>query len=110
MGPGTRIDGHYRRSAPGQPVGTKALPGIISGEGFCCFDYLMFTGTPGFFKDRQGAPPLPLLHDRIHLDHPDAPFPNPEWLHIVLPRFDREKLKTVAENMCGIRTCTLEHQ
>jgi hypothetical protein len=60
------------------------------------YTYLMFTGTPGFFEDRQGVPALQPLHERIKLDHPDDPFPNPELPQIVLPRFDSTKLHAVA--------------
>jgi hypothetical protein len=66
------------------------------------YTYLMFTGTPGFFEDRQGVPALQPLHDRIKLDQPDDPFPNPELPQIVLPRFDRSKLHLVADKVLRI--------
>ena len=66
------------------------------------FTYLMFTGTPGFFEDRQGVPGLQPLHDRIKLDHPDDPFPNPELPQIVLPRFDSTKLQAAADKVLRI--------
>ena len=66
------------------------------------YTYLMFTGTPGFFEDRQGVPSLPPLHDRIRLDHPEDPFPNPELPQIVLPRFDQTKLQAVADKVLHI--------
>ncbi len=62
----------------------------------------MFTGTPGFFEDRQGVPALKPLHDRIKLDHPDDPYPNPELPQIVLPKFDSAKLKVVADKVLPI--------
>jgi hypothetical protein len=66
------------------------------------FTYLLFTGTPGFFEDRQGVPSLQPLHDRIKLDRPDDPFPNPELPQIVLPRFDSGKLEAVADKVLRI--------
>jgi hypothetical protein len=66
------------------------------------FTYLLFTGTPGFFEDRQGVPSLQPLHDRIKLDRPDDPFPNPELPQIVLPRFDSTKLEAVADKVLHI--------
>ncbi|MCB0020579.1 MAG: BREX system ATP-binding protein BrxD [Anaerolineales bacterium] len=66
------------------------------------FIYLMFTGTPGFFEDRQGVPALQPLHDRIKLERPDDPFPNPELPQIVLPRFNNAKLKAVANQVLPI--------
>jgi len=64
--------------------------------------YLMFTGTPGFFEDRHGVPALQPLHDRIKLDRPDDPFPNPELPQIVLPKFDSTKLQAVADKVLRI--------
>lgn len=64
--------------------------------------YLMFTGTPGFFEDRHGVPSLQPLHDRIKLDRPDDPFPNPELPQIVLPKFDSGKLQSVASKVVRI--------
>ncbi len=66
------------------------------------FTYLLFTGTPGFFEDRQGVPSLPPLHDRIRLANPDDPFPNPELPQIVLPKFDVTKLLAAAEKVLRI--------
>jgi hypothetical protein len=66
------------------------------------YTYMMFTGTPGFFEDRQGIPALPPLHDRIRLEHPDDPFPNPELPQIVLPRFNSEKLQSVANKVLPV--------
>ena len=66
------------------------------------FTYLLFTGTPGFFEDRHGVPALEPLHDRIKLDRPDDPFPNPELPQIVLPRFDSTKLEAVADKVLPI--------
>lgn len=66
------------------------------------YTYLVFTGTPGFFEDRQGVPSLQPLHDRIKLDRPDDPFPNPELPQIVLPRFDNAKLQLVADKVLRI--------
>jgi hypothetical protein len=66
------------------------------------YTYLMFTGTPGFFEDRQGVPALQPLHDRIKLDRPDDPFPNPELPQIVLPKFDNSKLQAVADKVLRI--------
>lgn len=72
------------------------------GQGQFPYTYLLFTGTPGFFEDRQGVPSLQPLHDRIKLDNPDDPFPNPELPQIVLPRFDRAKLQSVAGKVMRI--------
>lgn len=72
------------------------------GQGQFPYTYLLFTGTPGFFEDRQGVPSLQPLHDRIKLDNPDDPFPNPELPQIVLPRFDRAKLQSVAGKVIRI--------
>ncbi|MBN1536880.1 MAG: BREX system ATP-binding protein BrxD [Anaerolineales bacterium] len=66
------------------------------------YTYLMFTGTPGFFEDRQGVPSLQPLHDRIKLDKPDDAFPNPELPQIVLPKFDAQKLHAVADKVTQI--------
>jgi len=66
------------------------------------YTYWMFTGTPGFFEDHQGVPSLQPLHDRIKLDSPDDPFPNPELPQIVLPRFDGTKLQAVAAKVLSI--------
>ena len=66
------------------------------------FTYLLFTGTPGFFDDRQGVPALPPLHDRIKLTAPDDPYPNPELPQIVLPRFDATKLQAAAGKVLRI--------
>ena len=66
------------------------------------YTYWMFTGTPGFFEDHQGVPSLQPLHDRIKLDSPDDPFPNPELPQIVLPRFDGTKLQAVASKVLRI--------
>jgi len=64
--------------------------------------YLLFTGTPGFFEDRHGVPALQPLHDRIKIDRPDDPFPNPELPQIVLPKFDSTKLQAVADKVLRI--------
>ena len=72
------------------------------------FTYLLFTGTPGFFEDRQGVPSLQPLHDRIKLDRPDDPFPNPELPQIVLPRFDSTKLEAVADKVLRIHEIAYE--
>jgi hypothetical protein len=72
------------------------------------YTYLMFTGTPGFFEDRQGVPALQPLHDRIKLDHPDDPFPNPELPQIVLPRFNSTKLQAVADKVLRIYEAAYE--
>jgi adenosylhomocysteinase len=71
-------------------------------HGEFAYTYLMFTGTPGFFEDRHGVPSLQPLHDRIKLDRPDDPFPNPELPQIVLPRFDSTKLEAVADKVLRI--------
>lgn len=66
------------------------------------YTYLLFTGTPAFFEDRQGVPSLQPLHDRIRLENPDDPFPNPELPQVVLPRFNSYKLNTVATKVLDI--------
>jgi adenosylhomocysteinase len=66
------------------------------------YTYLLFTGTPSFFEDRQGVPSLKPLHDRIKLDNPDDPFPNPELPQIALPRFNTTKLREVAHKVLTI--------
>jgi adenosylhomocysteinase len=66
------------------------------------YTYLMFTGTPSFFDDRRGIPSLQPLHDRIKIDRPDDPFPNPELPQIVLPKFDSRKLTAVASKVLPI--------
>jgi adenosylhomocysteinase len=66
------------------------------------FTYLLFTGTPSFFEDRLGVPSLQPLNDRIKLDHPDDPFPNPELPQISLPLFNSDKLKAVAQKVLRI--------
>lgn len=72
------------------------------------FTYLMFTGTPGLFEDRQGVPALQPLHDRIKLERPDDPFPNPELPQIILPHFNSAKLKAVANKVLPIYEATYE--
>jgi adenosylhomocysteinase len=66
------------------------------------FTHLLFTGTPGFFEDRHGAPALPPLDDRIKLANPDDPFPNPELPQIVLPKFGATKLEAAAARVLCI--------
>ena len=72
------------------------------------YTYLLFTGTPGFFEDRHGVPSLQPLHDRIKLDRPDDPFPNPELPQIVLPKFDSGKLEAVADKVLRIYEAAYE--
>lgn len=64
--------------------------------------YFVFTGTPSFFEDRRGVPSLQPLHDRIKIDRPDDPFPNPELPQIVLPKFDSRKLNAVASKVLPV--------
>ena len=71
-------------------------------QGQFSFTYMLFTGTPSFFEDRLGVPSLQPLHDRIKLDHPDDPFPNPELPQISLPLFDGRKLQAVAQKVLCI--------
>jgi hypothetical protein len=78
----------------------QLVDGMVQGDH--PYTYMMFTGTPGFFEDRQGIPALPPLHDRIKLEHPDEPFPNPELPQIVLPRFNHRKLQAVADKVLRI--------
>ena len=77
-------------------------------HGYFPFTYLMFTGTPGFFEDRLGVPSLQPLHDRIKLDRPDDPYPNPELPQISLPLFNPEKLHEVAKKMLHIYSVAYE--
>jgi adenosylhomocysteinase len=78
----------------------QLVDGIDHGE--FPYIYLMFTGTPGFFQDRHGVPALQPLHDRIKIDRPDDPFPNPELPQIVLPKFNSSKLQAVADKVLRI--------
>lgn len=78
----------------------QLVDGLVAGD--FAYTYMMFTGTPGFFEDRQGVPALKPLHDRIKLDHPDDPYPNPELPQIVLPKFDSTKLRVVADKVLPI--------
>ncbi len=71
-------------------------------HGYFPYIYLMFTGTPGFFEDRLGVPSLQPLHDRIKLDRPDDPYPNPELPQISLPLFETRKLQAVARKVLSI--------
>ena len=73
----------------------QLVDGIAHGQ--FPYTYLLFTGTPSFFEDRQGVPSLKPLHDRIKLDKPDDPFPNPELPQIALPRFNTPKLREAAQ-------------
>ena len=72
------------------------------------YTYMMYTGTPGFFEDRYGIPSLQPLHDRIKIDRPDDPFPNPELPQIILPRFNVSKLRTVATKVLQIYEAAYE--
>ena len=64
--------------------------------------YIIFTGTPDFFEARRGIPALQPLHERIKLDDPDDPFPNPRQPQLVLRPFDQTKLLTVAAKVLEI--------
>ena len=77
-------------------------------HGYFPYTYLMFTGTPGFFEDRLGVPSLQPLHDRIKLDRPDDPYPNPELPQISLPLFDTRKLQAVAKKVLQIYSTAYE--
>lgn len=77
-------------------------------HGYFPYTYLMFTGTPGFFEDRLGVPSLQPLHDRIKLDRPDDPFPNPELPQISLPLFDTPKLQAVARKVLQVYSTAYE--
>jgi len=93
-----------RLRRPQREQSLNTLRQLVDGmaQGDLPYTYVMFTGTPGFFEDRLGIPSLAPLHDRIKLDHPDDPFPNPELPQIVLPRFDGEKLHAVAGKVLRI--------
>jgi len=93
-----------RLRRPQREQGLSTLRQLVDAVDYGEFPYiyLMFTGTPGFFEDRHGVPALQPLHDRIKLDRPDDPYPNPELPQIVLPRFDGAKLQAVAEKVLRI--------
>jgi len=77
-------------------------------HGYFPYTYLMFTGTPGFFEDRLGVPSLQPLHDRIKLDRPDDPYPNPELPQISLPLFDTRKLQAVSQKVLQVYSAAYE--
>jgi len=58
--------------------------------------FFLFTGTPDFFDSRRGVPALKPLHERIKIDNPDDPFPNPRQPQLILRPFDDRKLGAVA--------------
>lgn len=93
-----------RLRRPQREQSLNTLRQLVDGmaQGDHPYTYMMFTGTPAFFEDRQGIPALPPLHDRIKLEDPDDPFPNPELPQIVLPRFDSRKLHAVADKVLRI--------
>ena len=64
--------------------------------------YFAFTGTPDFFESRRGVPALQPLHERIKLDNPDDPYPNPRQPQLVLRPFDEKKLLAVAHKVRDI--------
>jgi hypothetical protein len=64
--------------------------------------YFVFTGTPNFFDNRRGVPSLQPLHERIKLDDPDSPYPNPRQPQLVLKPFDKDKLLAVAHKVRAI--------
>lgn len=89
----------------------QLVDGIVYGQ--FPYTYLLFTGTPSFFEDRQGVPSLKPLHDRIKLDNPDDPFPNPELPQIALPRFNTIKLREVAQKammIYDVANSQVDHQ
>lgn len=91
-----------RRPQREQSLGTlRQLVDAIAQGGFP-YTYMLFTGTPGFFEDRQGIPALPPLHERIKLERPDDPYPNPELPQIVLSKFNSDKLQSVAGKVLRI--------
>jgi hypothetical protein len=58
--------------------------------------YLLITGTPAFFDSPQGAPRLPPLMQRLHVEFTADPrFDNPRAVQIRLPGFDLNKLRLV---------------
>jgi hypothetical protein len=78
-------------------VDTGRFPGL----------YLLITGTPAFFDGPQGAPRLPPLMQRLHVDFTTDPrFDNPRAVQIRLPGFDLEKLRMVG---CRVRDIYATH-
>ena len=61
--------------------------------------YFVFTGTRGFFDDKQGVPALQPLNDRIKLEDPDEPYPNYNHPQIVLKSFDYDRLIEVGRRV-----------
>lgn len=58
--------------------------------------YLVVTGTPGFFDGPQGAPRLPPLAQRLHVDFTtDLKFDNPRAVQIRLANFSMDRLVEV---------------
>lgn len=64
--------------------------------------YFVFTGTADFFESRRGVPALQPLHERIKLDNPDDPYPNPRQPQLVLRSFNKKKLLSVAHKVRDI--------
>jgi P-loop Domain of unknown function (DUF2791) len=78
-------------------VDTGRFPGL----------YLLITGTPAFFDSPQGAPRLPPLMQRLHVDFTADPrFDNPRAVQIRLPGFDLNKLRLVG---CKVRDLYAAH-
>jgi hypothetical protein len=69
--------------------------------------YLLITGTPAFFDSPQGAPRLPPLMQRLHVEFAtDARFDNPRAVQIRLPGFDLNKRRLVG---CKVRDIYAAH-
>jgi hypothetical protein len=78
-------------------VDTGRFPGL----------YLLITGTPAFFDSPQGAPRVPPLMQRLHVDFMTDPrFDNPRAVQIRLPGFNLEKLRLVG---CKVRDIYAAH-